>query len=603
MPMVILRRDGVLSALTRRNLSQAKFARQLSCSPGYLSDLLQGRYQPSAELRERMLAVLNDPKTFGELPNISWEEIFFTAEQSETEQKTMPTPIRIFDTTLRDGEQSPGASMNISEKLEVARQLARLGVDVIEAGFPISSDRDFEAVNTIAKEVKGPIIAALCRANEKDIRRAYEAIAPAEKKRIHTFIATSDIHMEFKLRKTREEVLQMAVAAVQLAKSLCDDVEFSAEDATRSDVTFLCQIVTAVIDAGATTVNIPDTVGYAIPEEFGALIATIRSQVPNIEKAVISVHCHNDLGLAVANSLVAVRNGAGQIECTINGLGERAGNAALEEVIMSMRTRQDIFQTNTAVVSKEIMRTSRLVSDVTSIHVQPNKAIVGANAFSHESGIHQHGMLAHRQTYEIMLPEDVGVGESKLVLGIHSGKHAVLRKLLDMGYELDDDQLDRVVQRVKVVAEKKKEVTERDLESIVTDETTQIEERFQLEYMHVITGTNLIPTTTVRISCGDTVITEAGFGVGSVDSVYQTISKVTKLPHTLVDYVVHSITGGTNAMGEVTVRISNEDGRIFSGRGASTDIIDASAKAYVQALNRLAAHLPTFNPQQDYELV
>lgn len=600
MSTVMIRRAGLLAALARRNMSQARFARQLSCSAGYLSDLLQGRYQPSAELRERMVSVLNDPELTGQLPPVQWDDLFMTITDAPVEKKEEPMPvtIRIFDTTLRDGEQSPGASMNVEEKLEVARQLARLGVDVIEAGFPVSSERDFEAVHLIAREVQGPIIAGLCRANEHDIRRAAEALAPAQHKRIHTFIATSDIHMEFKLRKTREEVLAMAVKAVELARSLCDDVEFSAEDATRSDVDFLCQIIEAVINAGATTVNIPDTVGYALPDEFGELIATIRSRVPNIDNAVISVHCHNDLGLAVANSLAAVRNGAGQVECTVNGLGERAGNAALEELVMAMRTRSDRFTVINGINTKEIIHSSRLVSDITSVPVQPNKAIVGANAFSHESGIHQHGMLAHKQTYEIMNPEDVGAGGTKLVLGIHSGKHAIMKKLLEMGYDLTDDQLERIVLRVKEVAEKKKEITVRDLESIVMDETSLVTERYKLDYMHVVTGFNIMPTTTVRIICDNAPMTAASIGVGSVDSVYRSISEVVNLPHKLVDYVVHSVTGGTDALGEVSVRISDNDGHIFTGRGASTDIIDASAKAYVQALNRLAAHLPSISSME-----
>ncbi len=607
MSTVLVRRQELLAALSRRNLSQAKFARKLGCSAGYLSELLQERYQPSAELRERMLAVLNDVETFGQAAPVQWDDLFHTIVDAAAGGKEgiVPTTIRIFDTTLRDGEQSPGASMNVGEKLEVARQLARLGVDVIEAGFPISSERDYEAVRSIATEVQGPIIAGLCRASELDIRRAAEALAPAAHRRIHTFLATSDIHMEYKLRKTRDEVLKMAVKAVTLARTLCDDVEFSAEDATRSNVDFLCQILEAVIDAGATTLNIPDTVGYAIPEEFGELIATIRSRVPNIDKAVISVHCHNDLGLAVANSLAAVRNGAGQVECTINGLGERAGNAALEEVVMAMRTRCDRFGTQTNINTHEITRASRLVSDVTGIQVQPNKAIVGANAFAHESGIHQHGMLSNKLTYEIMNPEDVGAGGSKLVLGIHSGKHAILRKLLEMGYELADDQLDKVVLRVKEIAEKKKEITERDLESIVMDETNLVTERYHLDYMHVVTGSNILPTATIRLICESMSIGEigVGVGVGSVDSVYKTISDMVKLPHSLVDYVVHSVTGGTDALGEVTVRISDHDGHIFSGRGASTDIIDASAKAYVQALNRLAAHLPSIFQTEEMESV
>jgi len=604
MSTVLVQREGLLAALARRNLSQAKFAKQLGCSPGYLSELLQGRYQPSAELRDRMVVALNNP-AFGDVAPVQWDDLFITHADAENGGKVeaMSTRICIFDTTLRDGEQSPGASMNIEEKLEVARQLARLGVDVIEAGFPISSERDFEAVRAIAAEVQGPIIAGLCRANEADIRRAAEALAMAPRKRIHTFLATSDIHMEYKLKKTREEVLAMAVKAVTLARSLCDDVEFSAEDATRSNVDFLCQILEAVIDAGATTVNIPDTVGYAVPEEFGELIATIRSRVPNIDRAVISVHCHNDLGLGVANSLAAIRNGAGQIECTINGLGERAGNASLEEVVMAMRTRGDQYHATNGVNTREIVRTSRLVSDITSIPVQPNKAIVGANAFAHEAGIHQHGMLANKLTYEIMNPEDVGVAESKLVLGIHSGKHAILRKLLEMDYELSDDQLDKVVLRVKEVAEKKKEITERDLESIVMDETNLVPEHYRLDYMHVVAGSAIIATATVRLLCDDKAVTEVGIGVGSVDSVYKTIADVVNLPHRLVDYVVHSVTGGTDALGEVTVRISDDDGDIFSGRGASTDIIDASAKAYVQALNRLANHLPSGQSSDQLETV
>jgi len=605
MSQVTIRRAGLLAALARRNMSQAKFARQLSCSAGYLSDLLQARYQPSAELRERMVVLLNNAECYGQYPPVQWDDLFETNDEllSVKEEEPMPTTIRIFDTTLRDGEQSPGASMNIEEKLEIARQLARLGVDVIEAGFPASSERDFNAVKLVAREVHGPIIAGLCRANAQDIHRAAEALAPAERKRIHIFLATSDIHMEFKLRKTREEVLVMAVQAVELARTLCDDVEFSAEDATRSDVEFLCRVLEAVIAAGATTVNIPDTVGYAMPEEFGELIAAIRSRVPNIEQAVISTHCHNDLGLAVANSLSGVGHGAGQVECTINGLGERAGNAALEEIVMAIRTRNDRLPMTTGINAKELVRTSRMVSDITSIPVQPNKAIVGANAFAHEAGIHQHGVLVNKATYEIMNPADVGAGDSKLVLGIHSGKHAIMRKLFEMGYELSDEQLERVVQRVKEVAEKKKEITVRDLESIVMDETTLVVERFRLDYMHVVTGSSIMPTTTLRLLCDDVVATGACIGVGSVDSVYKTISSVVKIQHALVDYVVHSVTGGTDALGEVTVRISDADGHIFSGRGASTDIIVASAKAYVQALNRLAAQMPSFTPEEAMEKV
>ncbi|MEI6521440.1 MAG: 2-isopropylmalate synthase [bacterium] len=596
MPEIVVKIDSLREVLRRRNISQAKLARMIECSASYLSELLQRKYTPSPEIREKILNVLNSADYSGH-PQVNWSDLFETGDAGM--EKNMSQRIIIFDTTLRDGEQSPGASMNIEEKVEVARQLARLGVDVIEAGFPISSDRDFEAVNLIAREVKGPIIAGLCRANDKDIRRAYEAVAPAERKRIHTFIATSDIHMEHKLRKTRPEVLKMAIDAVKLAKSLCDDVEFSAEDATRSDIDFLCEIVEAVIAAGATTVNIPDTVGYAMPDEFGKLIATIKTRVKNIDQAVISVHCHNDLGLAVANSLSAIRNGAGQVECTINGLGERAGNASIEEVVMALITRQDSFGVTTGVNSKEIMRSSRLISDITGIQVQPNKAIVGANAFAHESGIHQHGMLANSKTYEIMNPEDVGAGETKIVIGIHSGKHAVLRKLMEMGYELDDVQLEKIVQRVKVVAEKKKEVTERDLESIVTDEATMVDEQFKLDYLQVICGTSTIPSTVIRILHNEEEITKVAIGVGSIDSLYKAIDEATALPHRLVDYIVHSISGGTDAIGEVTVRIADENGRIFNGRGSSTDIIESSAKAYIHALNRLATQNPTINPQHD----
>jgi 2-isopropylmalate synthase len=598
--LVLIRREGLLAALARRNMSQAKFARQLACSAGYLSDLLQGRYQPSAELRARMLAVLNATPAAGDVPPARWDDLFVTeaAQAAPPEERPMPERIIIFDTTLRDGEQSPGASMNIEEKLEVARQLARLGVDVIEAGFPISSQRDFEAVYRIAEEVPGPTIAGLCRANEKDIMAVAEAVAPAARKRIHTFIATSDIHMEYKLRKSRAEVLAMAVKAVELAKSLCDDVEFSAEDATRSQVDFLCEIVEAVINAGASTVNIPDTVGYTTPDEYFDLITALRTRVPNIGRAVISVHCHNDLGLAVANSLAAVRAGAGQVECTINGLGERAGNAALEEIVMALRTRADRFAATTGIVTREITRTSRLVSDTTSIPVQPNKAIVGANAFAHESGIHQHGMLAHAQTYEIMNPEDVGAGGTRIVIGIHSGKHAIMKRLFELGYQLDDAQLERVVERVKEVAEKKKEITDRDLESIVTDESALVTERFHLDYYQVVAGTHAAPTATVKLIKDRQEITRAGLGVGSVDAIFHTISEITALPHKLVDYLVHSVTGGTDALGEVTVRISDDTGRVFTGRGADTDVISASAKAYVQALNRLAAQQPSFSPQE-----
>jgi len=501
----------------------------------------------------------------------------------------MKRRIVIFDTTLRDGEQSPGASMNIEEKYMLAQQLARLGVDVIEAGFPASSQGDFEAVRLIAQKVKGPTIAALCRALPEDIDRGWEALQGGKNVRIHTFISTSDIHLKHQFRRTREEILEIAVAAVKRAKGYVENVEFSAMDASRTDIDYLCQVVEATIAAGATTVNIPDTVGYAQPAEFGAMIRTICERVPNVSRAVISVHCHNDLGLAVANSLAAVANGAGQVECTINGIGERAGNAALEEVVMALRTRPEVFDfADTGISAKEIYRSSRMVTDITGIQVQPNKAIVGANAFAHESGIHQHGLLADRSTYEIMDAEAVGAGESKLVLGKHSGRHAFERKVQEMGITLEPDQLLKAFARFKELADKKKEISDRDLESLIADETRAVHEIFHLDYMHVVGGSGIIPTASVRLLRDGQPIEEASLGVGSVDAIFTTIDRLVKVPHKLVDYVVKSVTGGTDALGEVTVRLTDDTGRIYLGRGASMDILDASARAYVQAINKLA---------------
>jgi 2-isopropylmalate synthase len=498
----------------------------------------------------------------------------------------MSERVIIFDTTLRDGEQSPGASMNIEEKVTVARQLARLGVDVIEAGFPISSTGDFEAVKRVATEVRGPIIAGLARANKMDIDRAWEALQHAEKPRIHTFIATSDVHLQHKLHKTREEVLQMAVEAVRYARSLCNDVEFSPEDATRSDVDYLCQVIEAVIDAGATTVNIPDTVGYTVPSEFTQLIKTIRERVPNIDKAVISVHCHNDLGLAVANSLAAITAGARQVECTINGLGERAGNAAMEEIVMAIVTRNDRFPFTTGINTKEIYRTSRLVSDITGIPVQPNKAVVGSNAFAHEAGIHQHGILQERTTYEIIDPSSIGLHSSRLVLGKHSGRHAFEKRLAELGYSLSREDFERAFARFKELADRKKEVHDEDIDAIVADEIRTVPEEFHLEYMTVTVGLGGMPCAAIRIRRGDELLQDVGTGVGGVDAVYRTIDKIVNTPHVLEDYSVKSITGGTDALGEVTVRIRDDD-RVYIGRGASLDIIEASAKAYMQAINKM----------------
>jgi len=499
----------------------------------------------------------------------------------------LPRRIRIFDTTLRDGEQSPGASMNIEEKLEVAKQLARLKVDVIEAGFPISSPGDFEAVKAVAQTVKGPAIAALCRANKTDIDRAWEAIQFAKKPVIHTFIATSDIHLEKKLKKTREQVLDIAVAAVRHAKSYCEDVEFSAEDAARSDLDYLCQVVEAVIDAGATVVNLPDTVGYAIPTEYAKLISTVIERVPNSKKAVFSVHCHNDLGLAVANSLAAVTAGAGQVECTINGIGERAGNAALEEIVMAIKTRSDLFNVYTGVNTQEIYRTSRLVSDVTGLAVQANKAIVGSNAFAHEAGIHQHGVLQEKRTYEIIDAQEVGLAESKLVLGKHSGRHAFEERLKQLGYHLSKEDLERAFARFKETADKKKEIFDEDLEAIVADETHVIPAKYELSYMNVMTTLDGYPTATIRLKTAEGDLIDAGIGVGSVDAVYKTIDKMVKAEYDLVDFTIKSVTGGTDALGEVTVKLQAKNGEIYTGRGASLDIVEASAKAYINAINKL----------------
>lgn len=500
----------------------------------------------------------------------------------------MSRKIIIFDTTLRDGEQSPGASMNLEEKLEVARQLVRLKVDVIEAGFPASSPGDFEAVKMVAQQIKGPAVAGLCRAMDSDIDCTWEAVKYSDKPRIHTFLATSDIHLKHKLKKTREQALELAVAAVKRAKSYCDDIEFSAEDASRSDIDYLCTVVEAVIDAGATTVNIPDTVGYAIPDEFGRLIGTLKQRVTNIAKCNLSVHCHNDLGLGVANSLAAVMNGADQVECTINGIGERAGNASLEEVVMALHTRSDYFaDAHTDINTKEIYRASRLVSDVTGLQVQVNKAIVGSNAFAHEAGIHQHGVLQERTTYEIMDAQSIGLTESKLVLGKHSGRHAFEARLTELGYELTPDDLNKAFARFKEVADKKKSIFDEDLEAIIADETYYaIPEIYQLKYMTVMTSLEGVPTATIRIATETEELSDCEMGVGSVDAVYKTIDKIVNVPHNLIDYTVKSVTGGTDALGEVMVKIG-DDKNVYTGRGTSLDIVEASAKAYVQAINKL----------------
>lgn len=491
-----------------------------------------------------------------------------------------------FDTTLRDGEQSPGFSMNIPEKLRMAKQLEKLGVDIIEAGFPIASQGDFEAVKLISESISKSQVAGLARANNKDIARAWEAVQHAEHPRIHTFISTSDIHLTHQLRKSREEVLDMAISAVKKAKSYTENVEFSAMDATRSDRDYLCQVIKAVIDAGATTVNIPDTVGYTIPFEFGDLIKYIIKNVSNIGKAVISVHCHNDLGLATANSLSAVLNGARQVECTINGIGERAGNTSLEEVVMILYTRKDYAHLETNIISEEIYSTSRLLTRITGVDVQPNKAVVGANAFAHESGIHTDGLLKDKITYEIMTPESVGVKKSIIVLGKHSGRHALRDELKNRGYELSESDVNKVFNRFKELADKKKQLFDEDLETIVAEIVLRAPDKYKLINMNVVSGSFAIPTATVQMEVDGEQIKDVGMGDGPVDAAFKTIAKITKTKSTLLKYGVDSITGGTDAQGVVTVRLE-ENGNEIVGRGAHTDIIMASALAYINALNRL----------------
>jgi 2-isopropylmalate synthase len=501
-------------------------------------------------------------------------------------KKTMDQ-VKIFDTTLRDGEQSPGFSMNIEEKLQVARQLEKLNVDIIEAGFPIASEGDFQAVRAIAKTIKTCTVAGLARAENKDIDRAWEAIQEARKPLIHTFISTSDFHLKYQLRLSREAVLKKAIKAVKRAKSYTKNVEFSAMDATRTDWEYLAEMVEAAIDAGAVTINIPDTVGYAIPQEFGDLIQYLGENVSNIDKAILSVHCHNDLGLAVANSLAAVLRGARQIECAINGIGERAGNASLEELVMAIRTRKDFFNLTTRIASEQIYATSRLISHISGIAVQPNKAIVGKNAFAHESGIHQDGMLKEKITYEIMTPESIGVPQTTLVLGKHSGRHAFRVRLKKLGYELPDEEVNAAFKRFKDLADKKKEVFDEDLEAIMAEEVRKVPEKYKLLNLNAASGTVAIPTATVEMKVDGKTVKEAGFGDGPVDAAFKTIAKITGTKSRLVKFSVNAITGGTDAQGEVTVRLEEND-NIVTGHGAHTDIILASAKAHINALNRLA---------------
>jgi 2-isopropylmalate synthase len=495
----------------------------------------------------------------------------------------------VFDTTLRDGEQAPGASMNLSQKLAVARVLAQLGVDVIEAGFPIASPGDFESVQAIARQVEGPIIAGLARAHRLDIERCMAALAPAKKKRLHVFLATSPIHREFKLKMSREQVVESAVAAVAIGKGLTDDIEFSCEDAARTEPDFLCEVVERVIAAGATTVNIPDTVGYAMPSQYAELIGLLKRSVRGIDRAVLSVHCHNDLGLAVANSLAALQAGARQVECTINGLGERAGNCALEEVVMAIRTRADYLKLDTGIQTAQLCAASRVVASSTGFTVPRNKAVVGLNAFAHESGIHQHGMLRNAQTYEVMKPEDVGYRSTSLVLGKHSGRHALDARLKELGYELEAKQIDKVFDELKKLADKKKEIFDGDLEALLaTVFQTGDHGHWTLVGLNAVSGTMAPPHAAVCLKRGNETVEDAATGDGPLDAIFKCIHKLTGVHAVFRNLEINSITEGEDAMGEALVDVEHE-GRHYRGRGVDTDIIVAAAQAYVEVINRIAA--------------
>lgn len=514
----------------------------------------------------------------------------------------MEQRIYIFDTTLRDGEQSPGVALTAHEKVEIGQALAELGVDVIEAGFPISSPGDFQGVKAIAEQVRGPVIAALCRTDLADIDAAHQATKPAPRRRIHTFIATSEIHMKYKLRMEPDDVIAAAERAVRYARNLCDDVEFSAEDATRSNWEFLARVFSAAVAAGATTINVPDTVGYTTPEEFRNLIRYLREHVKGAEKVRFSVHCHNDLGMAVANSLAAIEAGAEQVEGTINGIGERAGNVSLEEVVMALRTRRDRYGKTTGIRTERIYRTSRLVSTLTGMPVQPNKAIVGANAFAHMSGIHQDGVLKEPLTYEIMKPQDVGLSQSLIVMGKLSGRHAFRDRLNQLGYALNDEEFKKAFAAFKELADRKKDgITDRDIEAIVSAELHTPPETYRLESFHVTSGTTTVPTATVRLRFRDEVHQEAATGDGPVDALYRAIDRISGLRCRLQDYALKAVTSGQDALGEVTVKVEagpDPQGHpiVALGRGVSTDIVEASAKAYVAALNKVVENLPRAAP-------
>jgi len=495
--------------------------------------------------------------------------------------------VYIFDTTLRDGEQAPGFSMDVESKLKLALQLEKLNVDAIEAGFPVSSPVQFKAVEVISQKVRGPRILGLARAVEKDIETCYEAVKFAKKPGIHTFIATSDIHMKYKLKKEPKEVLKLAEKAVKYAKSFCEYVEFSAEDATRSNFEFLCEMIHIAIKSGATAINIPDTVGYAIPSEFGNLIKRLKENIPELGKdIVLSVHCHNDLGLAVSNSLSAIQNGANQVECTINGIGERAGNASLEEIVMTLKVRKDYFKKEVDINTKEIYPTSRLLTILTGVPVQPNKAIVGDNAFAHESGIHQDGVLKARETYEIMKPEDVGRSHSEIVLGRHSGRHGFKKRVSELGFKLTDDELQIAYEKFLEIADKKKQVYDNDIIAIVEGSVKKSFTQYILDYFHVVTGKNVIPNAVVQLKKGDEIYRESAYGDGPVDALYNAIDKIVKIEPKLEDYSIKALSSEKEAMGEVKVGLIYNNSK-FYGIGSSTDIIEASAIAYLNAINRI----------------
>lgn len=498
----------------------------------------------------------------------------------------MTRKIKIFDTTLRDGEQSPGCSMNLAEKIEIAKQLEKMKVDVIEAGFAISSPGDFLSVKTIAETVKDSIVASLARTTVEDIDRAWEAVSGAVHPRIHTFLATSPIHMEYKLGMTPDQVFETAVAMVKHAKKYCSDIEFSAEDATRSDPLFLAKIFDAVIKAGATTINIPDTVGYTVPDEYYEFLMKIRKNCPALDNIDISVHCHNDLGLGVANSLAAIKAGATQIECTINGIGERAGNAALEEIVMALKTRHDYYGADTGVTSTEILRTSKLLSQITGVKVQPNKAIVGENAFAHEAGIHQHGMLKNKETYEIMTPESIGLSTNNMVLGKHSGKHAFRSKLHELGYDLADEALEQAFMQFKIVADKKKKVYDRDIEALLGKETVEAPKIFRLDNFVINSGNTITATAVLKLIKEEKTIEKVSRGEGPIDAAFKAIEKIVGVDMELDDYQLRSVTEGEDALGDAFVRISTDAGK-YSGRGVSTDVIEASIFAYINAVNKM----------------